>query len=74
MIESTPSKPYSNYAADLLRVERNMILRRRRILSVLKPNEISPTVTCFPLMGVGDFINSPKPFKAPFSKSVFVSL
>jgi glutamate--cysteine ligase catalytic subunit len=27
MIESTPSRPYSNYAVDLLRVERNMVLR-----------------------------------------------
>ena len=50
MIESTPRRPYSNYASDLLRVERNMILRRRRLLTVLEPNEIAPTVTCFPLL------------------------
>ena len=46
MIESTPSRPYSKYASDLLRVERNMILRRRRLLSLLKPNEIAPYVRC----------------------------
>ena len=49
MIESTPSRPYSKYANDLLRVERNMILRRRRLLTVLKENEIAPTVSTFPL-------------------------
>ena len=27
MIESTPSKPYTNYVSDLLRVERNMVPR-----------------------------------------------
>lgn len=47
MIESTPSRPYSKYASDLLRVERNMILRRRRLLSLLKPNEIAPYVRRF---------------------------
>lgn len=45
MIESTPSRPYSKFASDLLRVERNMILRRRRLLSLLKPNEIAPYVS-----------------------------
>ena len=97
MIESTPSRPYSKYASDLLRVERNMILRRRRLLSLLRPNEIAPyvsiscqltrawciltypclkltvsQVTCFPLLGVADFIVDPQPFSAPFSKSDFI--
>lgn len=44
MIESTPSRPYNNYVTDLLRVERNMLLRRRRLMSVLHENEIAPTV------------------------------
>ena len=29
-------------------------------------------MTCFPLLGVGDFIDSPKPFAAPHSKSEFI--
>ncbi|CAN0392789.1 unnamed protein product, partial [Ectocarpus sp. 13 AM-2016] len=33
-----------------------MRLRRKRILSVLRPGEVAPTMTCFPLMGVGDFV------------------
>jgi glutamate--cysteine ligase catalytic subunit len=47
MIESTPSRPYNQYVSDLLRVERNMLLRRRRLISVLAPNEIAPTVRDF---------------------------
>ena len=55
MVEATPDTPYSNYATDLVAVERNMRLRRARLLSVLRPDEICPTVACFPLLGVGDF-------------------
>ncbi|CBN79467.1 Glutamate cysteine ligase [Ectocarpus siliculosus] len=58
MVEATPRGPFSGYAADLVRVERNMRLRRKRILSVLRPGEVAPTMTCFPLMGVGDFVAS----------------
>ncbi|CAN0539577.1 unnamed protein product, partial [Ectocarpus sp. 12 AP-2014] len=58
MVEATPRRPFSGYAADLVRVERNMRLRRKRILSVLRPGEVAPTMTCFPLMGVGDFVAS----------------
>lgn len=45
MVESTPSRPYTGYASDLLRVERSMILRRRRLMHALKENEIAPTVS-----------------------------
>lgn len=45
MVESTPSRPYTGYTSDLIRVERNMILRRKRLLSALHENEISPTVS-----------------------------
>jgi glutamate--cysteine ligase catalytic subunit len=51
MVEATPSRPYSGFSTDLLRVERNMRLRRKRILTVLKENEIAPTVSSFPLLG-----------------------
>eukprot|EP00551_Chaetoceros_affinis_P009362 CAMPEP_0203664844 /NCGR_PEP_ID=MMETSP0090-20130426/2177_1 /ASSEMBLY_ACC=CAM_ASM_001088 /TAXON_ID=426623 /ORGANISM="Chaetoceros affinis, Strain CCMP159" /LENGTH=928 /DNA_ID=CAMNT_0050528221 /DNA_START=241 /DNA_END=3027 /DNA_ORIENTATION=- len=55
MIEATPKRPYSGYAIDLLRVERNMRLRRRRLLTELNENEIAPTVATFPLLGaLGD--------------------
>lgn len=49
------------------KVERNMRLRRKRILSVLKPGEVAPTMTCFPLMGVGDFVAAPAATGRPMS-------
>ena len=55
MVEGTPSRPYGGYAADLCRVERNMRLRRRRLLSELDEDEICPTLVTFPGFGVGDF-------------------
>jgi hypothetical protein len=51
MVEATPNRPYTGFSTDLLRVERNMRLRRRRILTVLRENEIAPTVSSFPLLG-----------------------
>eukprot|EP00565_Helicotheca_tamesis_P006290 CAMPEP_0185726870 /NCGR_PEP_ID=MMETSP1171-20130828/2718_1 /TAXON_ID=374046 /ORGANISM="Helicotheca tamensis, Strain CCMP826" /LENGTH=935 /DNA_ID=CAMNT_0028395311 /DNA_START=66 /DNA_END=2873 /DNA_ORIENTATION=- len=55
MVEATPSRPYTGYATDLLRVERNMRLRRKRLLTALKDDEIAPTVSSFPLLGaLGD--------------------
>ena len=61
MIEATPEAPYAGFAADLLRVEQNMKVRRARLLAALKPNEICPTVPCFPLLGVGTFTEPPHP-------------
>ena len=72
MIESTPSRPYTNYASDLIRVERNMIVRRRRLNSLLEDNEVAPTMVNFPMLGTKDFIRDPKPFNSPHSKSIFV--
>merc|ERR1719498_1001999 len=54
MLEATPRKPYEGLIA-LLKVEDHMRLRRSRLLSVLEPGEIAPTLTSFPLFGVGDF-------------------
>ena len=55
MVESTPKVPYSGYSSDLTRVETNMRRRRARLMAALKPNEIAPTITSFPMMGVGNF-------------------
>ena len=49
-----------------------MVLRRRRLLSVLKDNEIAPTVTSFPMLGVGDFIDSPLNFSSIDSASIYL--
>lgn len=55
MIEGTPKRPYSGFAGDLCRVERNMRLRRRRLVSMLKDDEICPTMVHFPRFGVDEF-------------------
>eukprot|EP00494_Astrolonche_serrata_P006122 UN06139 len=39
MIESTPGKPYEDLARDLVKVEKNMIIRRRIIERMLGPDE-----------------------------------
>merc|ERR1719331_636387 len=72
MVEATPAAPYGAYANDLTSVERNMRLRRARLLSVLRPNEICPTVPCFPLLGVGQFTEPPTKPNGPVAKSLFI--
>jgi len=49
-LEASPNRSYTGFSTDLLRVERNMRLRRKRILTVLTKNEIAPTVSTFPLL------------------------
>ena len=72
MLEGTPSSPYSGYAADLLRVETNMRLRRSRILAALRPGEVCPTMPCFPMLGVGEFVEPAAPPGGPIAQSFFV--
>jgi glutamate--cysteine ligase catalytic subunit len=74
MVEATPNRPYTGYTTDLLRVERNMRLRRKRILTVLDENEISPTVSTFPLLGVlgDDGSVPPVPVGGPRTESEYI--
>lgn len=51
MVEATPKRPYTGFTHDLLRVERNMRLRRKRLLTELAEDEVAPTVAAFPLLG-----------------------
>mmetsp|Transcript_55041 Transcript_55041/g.141702 ORF Transcript_55041/g.141702 Transcript_55041/m.141702 type:complete len:552 (+) Transcript_55041:3-1658(+) len=46
-----------------------MRLRRSRLLAVLQPDEIAPTVVCYPLMGVGEFTSPSYPVAGPVSLS-----
>ena len=73
MVEGTPAEPYTGFASDLLCVERNMRRRRARLLNVLKPDEICPTIPCFPLLGVGQWTTPPQPTGGPVSESLFIS-
>ena len=58
MIEAVPRDPYAGYISDLFTVERNMRLRRKRLHSVLKPNEIAPTIGNFPMLGVEGYMHT----------------
>lgn len=49
-----------------------MRLRRKRLLSVLRPNEVAPSLTAFPLMGVGIFTEPPHPSGGAISLSDYV--
>lgn len=72
MLEGTPSTPYGGYTSSLLEMEHNMRLRRARIVSVLEPDEIVPTLTSFPHMGVGDFVDPPSQPNGPVALSDYV--
>lgn len=69
MVEATPRQPFGGYSTELLRVERSMRLRRQRLLSVLRPDEIIPTVPVFPLLGVGTFTDPPAEPGGPIANS-----
>ena len=49
-----------------------MLLRRRRLLCNLSENEIAPTVTVFPLLGVGKFYTPDVDPNNPYSQSSFI--
>mmetsp|Transcript_31226 Transcript_31226/g.58625 ORF Transcript_31226/g.58625 Transcript_31226/m.58625 type:complete len:678 (+) Transcript_31226:67-2100(+) len=53
MLESTPGRPYEGLAAAAT-AEAQLSLRRQRLRSALRPDEVAPTVTAFPLLGVGE--------------------
>lgn len=72
MVEGTPNRPYSGYTNDLLRVERNMRLRRARMLAALGPDETALTLTVFPRLGCDDFCDPPAPTRGPIAESEFI--
>ncbi|TDH72620.1 hypothetical protein CCR75_004293 [Bremia lactucae] len=73
MIEGTPSAPYGGFTSDLRKVEDNMRLRRARLLALLHEDEIAPSVTAFPMMGVGDFTVPSSQPRGPVAMSDYVS-
>ncbi|CAH0516338.1 unnamed protein product [Peronospora belbahrii] len=73
MIEGTPSAPYGGFTSDLGKVEANMRLRRARLLALLHHDEIAPSVTAFPMMGVGDFTMPSSQSNGPVAESDYIS-
>lgn len=65
MLEGTPASPYSGFTSSLLHVEQNMRLRRARVLGAIAPDEVAPTMVCFPLMGTTNFVYPPAAQVAP---------
>lgn len=56
MIEAVPKRPFkSDTLYDLMNAEKSMQLRRKRLHRELAGNEIAPTLTAFPMMGVKSY-------------------
>lgn len=72
MLEGTPGIPYRAFAADLLNVERNMVLRRTQIQRLLRPNQSVHTMTLLPTIGVGVHTTPLTLPYAPIERSLFV--
>mmetsp|Transcript_34730 Transcript_34730/g.45919 ORF Transcript_34730/g.45919 Transcript_34730/m.45919 type:complete len:715 (+) Transcript_34730:174-2318(+) len=72
MVESTPHKPYMGNTDNLLNVEVNMRLRRTRLKSVLRPDEVAPTITNFPLMGLPGTYPSEYQVNGPIADSDYI--
>jgi glutamate--cysteine ligase catalytic subunit len=71
MLESTPGKPYEGLTS-LLEIQDNMMMRRSRLLSCLDPSEIVPTLSCFPMLGVGKSTYPHFAPKGPVADSLFI--
>lgn len=58
MVETVPREPYNGFVSSLLLVEKSMQLRRKRLHSAISHDEIAPSVSTFPLMGVPGLVHS----------------
>lgn len=52
MVEATPRTPYGSTVADMMDIERSLQLRRKRLHSRLHADEIAPSISVFPMIGV----------------------
>ena len=75
MVEATPDRPYTGFTTDLLRVERNMRLRRVRMLTVLDDDEVAPTISAFFMLGAqgNDGTVPPSNVGGPRTESEYIS-
>lgn len=55
MLEGTPKDPYGSHLRDLLKVEENIVGRKKLVQKFLKSNQALLTVTNFPRLGCEDF-------------------
>eukprot|EP01035_Chromulina_nebulosa_P020933 gene20933-27133_t len=74
MIETVPREPFNGYISSLLLTEKSMQLRRKRLHSHLLSNEIAPSITAFPLLGVKGLSHSAiEGISNNISESIYVS-
>ena len=72
MVESVPRDPYTGFVSDLLKVEKMMQLRRQRLHFALEQNEIAPSMSVFPMLGVSGYPHT-TPNKGPIANSEYLS-
>jgi len=72
MVEATPARPYDGTIAGLLEPEPNMEKRREIAAKYLDPGESLLSITSYPLLGVGKFVDSKESVKGPATKSLFL--
>lgn len=72
MVEGTPRNPFKGFMSNLLSIQRNMELRRIQLHKVLNPNEISPTISSFPMLGVKSYPHT-LPVNGSISQSKYLS-
>ncbi len=72
MVEAIPKDPYGGYVSDLLQVEKSMQLRRIRLHSVLKDNEVAPSLSNFPMFGVAGYPHTVNN-RGPIANSMYIS-
>lgn len=71
-ITGTPGKPYGSSLNDLIQVESNMKLRREIVKKHLEKNEVLVTLTSFPRLGQGQFLEPHHEPIGSISRSLFV--
>ena len=58
MVEIVPARPFGGYLTDLLNLEENHRLRRQRLHFALSDDEIAPSLSNFPMLGVSGYKHS----------------
>jgi glutamate--cysteine ligase catalytic subunit len=71
---ATPKVPYGSHLRDLLKVEENIVSRKKLVNTLLGPNQALLTITNFPRLGCEGFtfpVKYPTPNQGP-SRSLFL--
>lgn len=74
MVEAVPKSPYGGHVGNLFDVEKSMQIRRKRLHLALREDEIAPSLSCFPMLGVttAGYSHNAKA-SGPIANSPFIS-